>query len=326
MSTVLPPLNALRAFEATARHLSFTRAAEELHVTPAALSHQIKGLEEFLGVRLFHRRTRAIDLTDAGMLIYPGLHAAFLQMRQAVGALDRLRNDKVLVVSAAPGFTAKWLAPRLYRFMATAPDIDARISSTFAVVDFDAAGVDVAIRNIRDQAPPPADLYVEKLVDLVLAPLCSPRLLEGLPPIEGPADIRRFNLIHDDSLVGRPDIADWGDWLTEAKVSNFDHSRGMRFSSADHVIDAAVEGAGLMLGAGILAHDELRSGRLVMPFGPVLKTNRAFYFVCPRGTEQRPKVKLFRDWIVGEIERLDPALTFTGELRTKTRSGRGKRL
>ncbi|MCB1509365.1 MAG: LysR family transcriptional regulator, partial [Hyphomicrobiaceae bacterium] len=142
MATSLPPLNALRAFEAAARHLSFSRAAEELHVTPAALSHQIKGLEDFLGVKLFLRRTRAVELTDAGRSLYPGLHAGFSQLRQAVASLDRIRNDRVLVISAAPGFTAKWLTTRIHRFLGENADIDARISPTPNMVNFAADGVD----------------------------------------------------------------------------------------------------------------------------------------------------------------------------------------
>jgi LysR family glycine cleavage system transcriptional activator len=308
MNKALPPLSALRAFEATARHLSFTRAADELHVTPAALSHQIKGLEEFLGVRLFVRRTRAIELTDAGRLLYPGLHAAFLQIRQAVGSLERLRNDRVLVISAPPGFTAKWLAPRLYRFMMAEPDIDARVSSTFALVDFAGEGVDVAIRNAADHADRDPDLLYEPLLPLVVQPVMSPRLLEQIGPLDTPEDLRRVNLIHDDSLRGRNRIPTWEDWFRAAGVAGVDVSRGLRFSSADHAIDATVEGAGVLLSYSLLAHDDLRTGRLIAPFPIALATRRSFYLVCPKGTEQRPKVAAFRSWLAAEVARLDPAL------------------
>ena len=131
----LPPLNALRAFEAIARHLSFAKAAEELHVTPAALSHQIRTLEDQLGVTLFHRRTRAIDLTEAGRLIYPGVHAGFENLRDAIARLDRARDDRFLVISATPGLTAKWLVPRLWRFLSAHPEIDARVSSYLASLE-----------------------------------------------------------------------------------------------------------------------------------------------------------------------------------------------
>ena len=170
MSRPLPPLNALRAFEATARHASFTRAAAELHVTPAALSHQIRGLEEYLGHKLFHRKSRAIGLTTAGDLIYPGLNAAFTQVRRTMELLDQTRDDRVLVVSTPPGFTAKWLAPRLYRFLAANPEIDTRISSTQAFANFTSDGVDVAIRNAH--APFPG-LFSERLFAARMLPVLS---------------------------------------------------------------------------------------------------------------------------------------------------------
>src|SRR4051795_1811490 len=145
----LLPLNALRAFEAIARHMSFARAADELHVTPAALSHQIRGLEQEVGVALFHRRTRAIELTEAGRLLYPGVHAGFASLRNAVGQLARTRGHNVLVISATPGLVAKWLMPRLWHFLRAHPDIDARVSASLKLVDFAAEGVDVAIRLSR---------------------------------------------------------------------------------------------------------------------------------------------------------------------------------
>jgi LysR family glycine cleavage system transcriptional activator len=309
----LPPLNALRAFEATARHLSFTRAADELHVTPAALSHQIKGLEEFLGLKLFHRRPRAIELTDAGRRIYPGLHQGFVQIRQAIASLDRLRNDRVLVVSAPPGVTAKWLAPRLHRFLATVGDIDARISSTMAMADFTTDGVDVAIRNLILGAPVDPELVTVKLADIVMLPVASPRLLAERGPLVSPAQLAELPLIHDDSLAGRPMIPTWPDWFEAAGFPLADASRGLRFSSADHAIEAAGEGAGVLLAYSLLAHDDLRTGRLVAPFDIALATNRAFHFVCPKTIEHRPKVRAFRDWLISEIERLGPLRKATRE-------------
>ena len=176
MRRPLPPLNALRAFEATARHASFSKAADELHVTPAALSHQIRGLEDLLGLKLFHRRARAIELTDAARLIYPGIRTGFENLRGAVEQLDRARQDRILVVSASPGLTAKWLVPRIYRFLAQHPDVDTRISSGTAYANFTTDGVDVGIRLSSGVHP---ELYVEKLSDEWMLPLCSPRLLQG---------------------------------------------------------------------------------------------------------------------------------------------------
>src|SRR5437763_5094096 len=171
----LLPLNALRAFEAIARHLSFARAAEELHVTPAALSHQIRGLEQEVGVALFHRRTRTIELTEAGRLIYPGIHAGFASLRNAIAQIERARGHNVLVISATPGLVAKWLMPRLWRFLRAHPDIDARVSASLKLADFAAEGVDVAIR-LRKGIPP--DLHGEKLFEDSMLPVCAPGLVE----------------------------------------------------------------------------------------------------------------------------------------------------
>ncbi len=304
MNKPLPPLNSLRAFESSARHMSMTRAAAELHVTPAALSHQIAGLESFLGVKLFNRRARSITLTAAGEYLYPGLHAAFLQIRQTLAGLDRARGERVLVVSAAPGFTAKWLAPRLYRFLGEYPDIDVRISSTITLVDFVADGVDVALRNMAVNQPEDPDLVREKLVELTLLPVCSPKLIGPGGRLE-PDDLRRLPLIHDESLTGRAHIPTWLDWLEAAGVDGVAVSRGLRFNSADHALDATVEGAGVLLAHRILAYDDLRTGRLVAPFELELPTGRAFHFVCPKTTEQRPNVKVFREWLRAELKKID---------------------
>ncbi|MGI9524006.1 MAG: transcriptional regulator GcvA [Hyphomicrobiaceae bacterium] len=311
MSTALPPLNALRAFEAAARHLSFSRAAEELHVTPAALSHQIKGLETFLGLKLFMRKIRAIELTDAGRTLYPGLHAGFGQLRQAVGSLDRMRDDRVLVISAPPGFTAKWLAPRLYRFLSQNPDIDARISSTPAMVDFQADGVDVAIRNMV-QTDRLDEMICDKLVDICLLPVVSPRYLEAHGPLDEPEALKGATLIFDESLPQIYGLPTWSDWLAEAGVMNTDLQRGLRFNSADHALDACVEGAGVLLAHYTLAHDDLRTARLLAPFPLKLKTIRGFHFVCPAGSETRPKVAAFRKWLHDEMALMESKSALSG--------------
>lgn len=303
MARPLPPLNALRAFEATARHLSFTIAAEELSVTPAALSHQIKGLEDFLGQRLFLRKVRAIELTPAGLALYPGLHAAFLQIRQSVELVDRAPNDKVLVVSAPPGFTAKWLAPRLYRFLTANPAIDARISATQALANFTADGVDVAIRNSR---APSRGLWSRSLMGITLLPVASPRLVTERN-IRTPADLAEVPLIHDDMLGSLRGLPTWADWLAAAGVEGINLSRGLRFSSPDHALEAAVEGAGVLLAHKALAHDDLRTGRLVAPFALELATERTFQLVYPETHARRPAVKAFTAWIIEEARKMDAA-------------------
>ena len=296
MSQPLPPLNALRAFEAIARHLSFAKAADELHVTPAALSHQIRSLEEQLGLPLFHRRTRAIELTDAGRLIYPGLHAGFESVRGAMAQLDRDRSGNVLVISATPGLVAKWLMPRLWRFLHDHPDIDARVSAAMKIADFSAEGVDVALRLSKGDHP---DLYAEKLSDDAVLPLCSPRLVEQ--GLHSPADLPRFPLIHYDIAMSMRSPPLWADWFAVAGVQG-NATRGLRVNVADHALDAAVAGAGVSLSFKLIASDDVHSGRLVCPFGPELPLPSAYYFVCPKGHEKRSNVRAFRDWLFAEME------------------------
>jgi LysR family glycine cleavage system transcriptional activator len=305
MHGAMPPLSALRAFEAAARHLSLTKAAAELNVTAGALSHQIRGLEDFIGQKLFERRVRSIALTPAGKLLYPGLQTGFAQIRAAVAGLRAAGPDRVLVISTPPGLTAKWLAPRLYRFAAAHPDLDTRISSSMAFANFVEDGVDVAVRNLRpDQTDDPA-LVHERLIDISFAPVCSPKLIAQYGALDAAAALARVPLIHDDTLAGRPDVPTWDDWLAAAGMAGVDVARGLRFNSADHALDAVLEGAGMLLAHGILAYDDLRSGRLVLPFKHVLPSQRAYYFVCPKATEKHPSVQAFRAWLRDEVTRLD---------------------
>ena len=260
----MPPLNALRAFEAAARHLSLTKAAQELHVTAGALSHQIRGLEELLGLKLFERGVRSIALTPAGRQLYPGLHTGFGHIRDAVTALSGESEQRVLVLSTPPGFTSKWLAARLYRFASAYPEIDVRVSSSIDNANFikrwSRRGDP---QHALDAAADPA-LVVEKLIELTLLPVCSPRLIEAHGPLQRPEALKGVPLIHDDTLAGRAKVSTWAEWFTAAGVDGVDVSRGLRFNSADHALDAAGEGAGVLLAHDVLAYDDLRTGRLVM--------------------------------------------------------------
>ena len=300
MSRPLPPLNALRAFEATARHLSMAKAADELNVTPGALSHQIRGLEASLGLALFERGVRSIALTSAGARLYPGLRTAFLHMREAVEALGEADRERVLVVSALPGFTAKWLAPRLYRFAAAHPDVDVRVSTTGALANFRTDGVHVALRSRPVDFSSDPELVVERLFEVAYMPVCSPKLIERLGPFETPAALRRAPLIHDDSLATWTSVIGWEEWFARAGVDDVDLSRGLRFSSADHALDATVEGAGVLLASDVLAYDELRTGRLVAPFDLKMPSGRVYCFVCPKRLAERANVRAFRDWAKAE--------------------------
>jgi len=301
----MPPLNALRAFEAAARHLSLTKAAAELNVSPGAISHQIRGLEALLGVELFERRVRAIVLTASGERLYPGLHTGFLQIREAVAGLRQLDNELVLVVSTPPGLTAKWLAGRLYRFAGAHPEIDTRISSTLNCANFTTDGVDLAIRNMADDPPPDAALDMEKLISLSLVPVCSPKLIETSGPLDQPEHLARAPLIHDDTLLPHARGPSWTDWFAAAGLGHVEISRSLSFNSAEHALDAASEGAGVLLVTDILAYDLVRSGRLVIPVPLALPSGRGYHLVRPKRARERPQVRAFIDWLKQEFAALD---------------------
>jgi LysR family glycine cleavage system transcriptional activator len=301
----MPPLNALRAFEAAARHLSLTKAAEELHVTAGALSHQIRGLEELLGLKLFERHVRAISLTAAGRQLYPGLQTGFVHIRDAVAGLSEASDERVLVISTPPGLTAKWLAPRLYRFSAAHPEIDIRISSSLGTANFITDRVDAAVRNLPADSAADPDLLVDALTPIRLIAVCSPKLREKHGPLTSPAHLKGVPLIHDESLAGYADMPTWADWFRATDVSGIDVNRGLRFNSPDHALDATVEGAGVLLAHDVLAYDELRTGRLIAPFTLTLNTRRGYHFVCPRRQQDHPKVHAFRAWIREEVALID---------------------
>jgi LysR family glycine cleavage system transcriptional activator len=301
----LMPLTALRAFEAAARHLSLTKAAKELHVTAGALSHQIRGLEKLLGLKLFERRVRSIALTPAGKMLYPGLQTGFIHIQDAVNSLSNAGEERALVISTPPGFTSKWLAPRLYRFSAAYPEIDARVSSSASNANFTTDGVHVAIRNRAIDAAADSVLVIEKLIEMSLVPVCSPRLIETHGPMQRPEALKSVPLIHDDTLVNHAEVPTWVDWFKAAGVEGVDVSRGLRFNSADHALDATSEGAGVLLAHDVLAYDDLHTGRLVIPVPIALRSGRAYHFVCAKSRREHPHVQAFRAWIKQEVAALD---------------------
>jgi len=313
MYPATPPLNALRAFETAARHLSVSKAAQELRVTASALSHQICGLEELLGLKLFERRARSIALTPAGQLLYPGLQTGFMHIHDALARLRNANQERVLVVSTSPGFTSKWLAPRLYRFATAHPDIDVRVSSSVGNANFTTDGVDIAIRNLPTNDRGDSTLTIEKLADISFVPVCSPKLmrLHGRPA--RPQALAGIPLIHDDMLADRPHVPTWADWFKVAGVNDADVSRGLRFNSPDHALQAAGEGAGVLLSQYVLAYDDLRSGRLVIPVKFMLSTGRAYHFVCPKSRSENPHVRAFRAWIKQEVTAIDWDLCEQGD-------------
>ena len=311
MNTRLPPLNALRAFEAAARHLSFRKAAEELHVTPAAVSHQIKLIEESLGVVLFHRLTRAIALSPAGQSFLPKLSEGFAQIAAAVEQLRAHESSGTLTVNAPPSFAAKWLMPRLHRFVTAHPDIDLRIVASMRLVD---ARRHDAIDSMTGIAAMPEDAdidirfgsgayphcRVDPLLKVSLTPLCSPRLLEGMRPLRQLADLRYHMLLHDDSLFGSEGQPDWGQWLRGAGAEEVDASRGPHFNHPVLGLEAAVDGLGVVLGIKELAERDLAAGRLVAPFDYDMPLPYSYYVVCAETSADRPKVVAFRKWLLEE--------------------------
>jgi LysR family glycine cleavage system transcriptional activator len=305
MYLAIPPLNALRAFEAAARHLSVSKAAQELRVTASALSHQICGLEALLGLKLFERRARSIALTPAGQLLYPGLQTGFMHIHDALTRLRNASQERVLVISTSPGFTSKWLAPRLYRFATAYPETDVRVSSSVGNANFTTDGVDIAIRNLPSDDRGDLSLTIEKLTDISFVPVCSPKLIKLLGRPTRPQTLARMPLIHDDMLADRPHVPTWTDWFKAAGVNDADVSRGLRFNSPDHALQAASEGAGVLLSQYVLAYDDLRSGRLVIPAKFMLSTGRAYHFVCPKSRTEYPHVQAFRTWIKQEVTAID---------------------
>jgi LysR family glycine cleavage system transcriptional activator len=233
------------------------------------------------------------------------LQAGFLHIRDALASLNRLSDARVLVVSAPPGFTSKWLAPRLYRFSIAYPEIDVRVSSSINNANFTTDGVDAAVRNLPVDVAQDEALEVEKLIDLSLGPACSPALVEKHGPLTSPDMLKGVPLIHDDSLSGRAAMPTWADWFAAAGVRDADVSRGLRFNSADHALDATVEGAGVLLALDALAYDDLRTGRLIMPFALTLPSGRCYAFICPKKRRESANVQAFRAWLREEVAALD---------------------
>ena len=299
MSPRMAPLSALRAFEAAARHLSFTKAAAELHVTPAAISHQIKALESFYGITLFRRLTRALRLSDEGQAALPKLRDGFDLLADACAILQAERDSGLLTVSAAPSIAAKWLVTRLDRFRALEPDIDIRLDATDRLADFAQDGVDIAIRYGGGTYP---GLSVRQLFGTSVHPVCSPRVLSKLPARRAPRDLTGQTLLHIDWMTQDETWPNWKMWLLAAGVPGIDPARGPRFSDVAMAIQAAVEGHGIALVSDVLAADDLAAGRLVRPFDLSVPVDFAYYVVCPPDKIDVPKVRLFCDWLCAEAD------------------------
>jgi LysR family transcriptional regulator, glycine cleavage system transcriptional activator len=294
-----PPLNALRVFEAAARHGSFLRAAAELHVTPAAVSHQIKMLEQQLGVRLFRRFNRSVRLTEEGQACLPELRDAFRKLENLVERI-RAPHGVSINVSITPSFAPKWLLPRLDRFLTQHPQIDVRVSAERRFVDFAREDVHIGLRYGLGNYP---DLQTELLLDCRVFPVCSPLLTAGRHPLRVPDDLRHHALLHERGPVIDESCPDWARWLREAGVTGIDASRGPCFSDIAHCHDAALAGQGVALGKSILAADDLAAGRLVKPFALSFTVKYAFYLVYPTVLRQNPNIRAFRLWLHEEARK-----------------------
>jgi LysR family glycine cleavage system transcriptional activator len=291
MTGRLPSLNGLRAFEAAARHLSFTLAAGELNVTQTAISHQIRRLEEELGVRLFVRQNRALALTPAARDYLPGVRAAFNDLRLATDRLLRKDNEHVLTVSTLASLAAKWLLPQLSSFQEAHPGIDVRITTSTALVDFKSGDVDAAIRYGRGQWP---GLHADWLMADEMFPVCSPALLTGNRPLKCPQDLAHYTLLH--SSGGYDD--DWRLWLTAAALpTDISKQPGLTFDLILMTVQAAIDGIGVAMGRTSYVQADIAKGRLVVPFKIALPVEAGFYLVSPEARPDPPKLAAFRQWL-----------------------------
>ena len=294
----LPPLRSLRCFEAVARQLSFSKAAEELHVTPGAVSQQVRALEELLGTRLFNRTRRSVVLTDAAVRMLPDIQAGLETLAKAIASKASPSGDRTLTISVAPSFASKWLVPRLPMFHEQHPDIDLRISATVGLADFERDKVDLAIRLGHGRYP---GLHAEPLFTEALTPFCSPELLKRKGPLKKPDDLRRHRLIHDTSIPGGGEHHAWEQWLSLAGASNVSAQRGVRFSLAELAMQAAIDGGGVVLGRVVLAEGDVAAGRLVRPFKIALPLEVSYFLVKLRAGPPRQEIQCFREWLFGSL-------------------------
>jgi LysR family transcriptional regulator, glycine cleavage system transcriptional activator len=293
MAERLPPLNALRCFEVAARHLSFTKAAEELNVTHSAVSHQIKALEEWLGMQLFRRVNRGLMLTEPGQAYLKPVREAFERLGEATRRLRSKGRTGPLTVTVMPSFAGKWMMPRLRRFRERHPDIDVRISANSHVVDFNREDVDLAVRYGRGHWP---GLKVELLMRESMFPVCSPKLLDGPLPLKTPADLSHHSLLSD--FDWQIDL--WQLWFDAAGIPGQVPNHALSFNYSNLMLQAAIDGLGVALSQNVLAGDDLAAGRLVKPFDISLPSEFAYYVVTPEVTAEQPKIKAFRDWLFAE--------------------------
>ena len=293
----IPPLNALKAFEAAARRLNITRAAEELSVTPGAISQQIRILEEHAGAPLFHREGRQIALTELGAELYPLLHDGFDYLKRAGDLLYRPNRRHALAISVPPSFAAKWLAPRIARFSAAHPEVEVWMSADMRLADVGGGRVDVAVRYGRGDY---TGVRSERLLSADVTPVCSPALLSGAHPLKRPADLVHHTLIHLRPSELEEPRPDWPAWLTSRKLDQIDASAGPRFDQTALAIEAAAHGQGVALAPYAFVADDLASGRLAAPFADGALSTALAYHVLTRRSGVSEPARAFVRWLKDE--------------------------
>ena len=293
----LPPLNSMRAFESAARWLSFTKAAEELYVTPAAVSQQIKQLEDYLGVTLFHRMTRAVKLTEEARVVLPLMTEGFDKLADAIERLTQEEEKGLLTVSTPPTFAAKWLLQRLPDFSDKYPDIDLRLDASLVPREFARDGIDISIRLSQGDYP---GLHVSRVFGEEFSPVCSPNFLTGAKPLQTPEDLKNHRLLHVDWGYLRGSLPDWHMWIKAIGIEGIDLDHGPLFNVESLAIEAAINGNGVALVSHHAVAEDLNAGRLVKPFKLALQADFSYWLVCPNEYLRRAKVRVFCDWLLEE--------------------------
>jgi LysR family glycine cleavage system transcriptional activator len=305
----LPPLNALRAFEAAARHLSFKNAARELHVTPGAVSHHVKQLEDSLGVPLFRRLTRALELTPEGQALLPKVQEGLRNLAEAVERVRSRDDARKLTVMAPPNFASRWLVPRLARFTERHPGLDLHVASRASMIDGgdesdtlpspESSEVSpVAMVRFGDGRYPGA--RVDEVFTAVYVPVCSPKLLRGPRPLKKPSDLRHHTLLHDETVIEEGARPSWSAWLESVGITDIDARRGTHFTEGSLSLEAAREGLGVALAMKPLVRSEIEAGRLVMPFNISSPASYAYYLLTAEGSRPDTSVGAFREWLLEE--------------------------
>ena len=294
MSSRMPPLNPLRTFEVAARHLSFSRAADELFVTAAAVSHQIKTLEDSLGVRLFTRQGNSLALTETGTTYLPAIQQAFKQVAEATYRLHKRDQRPTLKMNVPPTFAVKWLIPRLDQFFKLHPDIDVKVSTSNHMVDFSRENFDLVMCYGRGHYP---GMQSKRCLPVEVFPVCSPRLLDAGRPVAGPADLKHYTLLHDDSVYSDGSNPDWSTWFDFVGCTEVDATRGPSFWPSHLVIDAAIDGLGVALAKKPWVDKDLESGRLVRLSDVSLPVEYSYYIVYPDSRAEDPLITTFVEWV-----------------------------